>query len=137
MSFRYSSVLLALCVASTPLMLVAPSAAQSTQGRWVMPRTADGHPDLQGNWSNATLTPIQRPRDQSLVVTVDAAAQRAKEEFDYVTRRARPCDPNRTAPPVGGTATTGQGRGQWVVTTISTSTGAISSRSSRARSVAR
>ena len=57
------------------LRTCANAAAQSTQGRWVMPRTADGHPDLQGNWSNATLTPIQRPRDQSLVVTVDAAAQ--------------------------------------------------------------
>jgi len=111
MSFRYSSVLLALCVASTPLMLVAPAAAQSTQGRWVMPRTADGHPDLQGNWSNATLTPIQRPRDQSLVVTVDAAAQGAKEEFDYVTRRAQPSDPNRTAPPVGGDGNNRPGAG--------------------------
>ncbi len=45
MSFRYSSVLLLLCVAA-PLWVAAPAAAQSTQGRWVMPRTVNGHPDL-------------------------------------------------------------------------------------------
>lgn len=27
------------------------------------PRTADGHPDLQGTWSNAVLTPFERPKD--------------------------------------------------------------------------
>ena len=26
-----------------------------------MPRTPDGKPDLQGNWTNATLTPLERP----------------------------------------------------------------------------
>ena len=25
---------------------------------WTMPRTPEGKPDLQGNWSNATLTPL-------------------------------------------------------------------------------
>jgi hypothetical protein len=28
---------------------------------WRAPRTADGHPDLQGIWTNATLTPLERP----------------------------------------------------------------------------
>ena len=28
---------------------------------WKAPRTADGQPDLQGNWTNATLTPFERP----------------------------------------------------------------------------
>ena len=26
-----------------------------------MPRTADGQPDLTGNWTNATYTPLERP----------------------------------------------------------------------------
>ena len=111
MSLRYSSPLLALCVVMTPLVVTAPAAAQSTDGRWVMPRTADGHPDLQGNWSNATLTPIQRPRDQSAVVTLEEAAARAKQQADYVTRRAQPSDPNRPAPPVGGDGNTRPGAG--------------------------
>jgi hypothetical protein len=29
----------------------------------VVPRTADGHPDLQGFWTNATLTPFERNRE--------------------------------------------------------------------------
>jgi hypothetical protein len=28
---------------------------------WTPPRTADGHPDLQGYWTNATLIPLERP----------------------------------------------------------------------------
>ncbi len=30
---------------------------------WSAPRTPDGHPDLQGIWSSATITPLERPRD--------------------------------------------------------------------------
>jgi hypothetical protein len=29
---------------------------------WTAPRTADGKPDLQGIWNNATLTPLERPK---------------------------------------------------------------------------
>jgi hypothetical protein len=28
---------------------------------WKVPRAPDGHPDLQGIWANATLTPLERP----------------------------------------------------------------------------
>ena len=30
---------------------------------WAPPRTPDGHPDLQGYWTNATFTPLERPRE--------------------------------------------------------------------------
>jgi hypothetical protein len=48
----------------------AQSAASATLAKatppaksWVVPRTQDGQPDLQGIWSNATLTPLERPRE--------------------------------------------------------------------------
>ena len=46
--------------------MVGPLAAQtqraaSTAKTWTVPRTQDGHPDLQGIWTNATLTPLERP----------------------------------------------------------------------------
>jgi len=38
-----------------------PLGAQNKHKAWVVPRTPDGHPDLQGVWTNATLTPVERP----------------------------------------------------------------------------
>jgi len=32
---------------------------------WVAPRTPDGQPDLQGIWTNPTITPFERPASQS------------------------------------------------------------------------
>ena len=40
-----------------------PAAAQVATGDWTVPRTPWGEPDLQGIWSNATTTPLQRPRE--------------------------------------------------------------------------
>ena len=37
--------------------------ATATSKAWTVPRTLDGHPDLQGIWSNSTLTPLERPRE--------------------------------------------------------------------------
>ena len=45
------------------LLAVASLSAQSTAApkAGAIPRTADGHPDLTGIWSNATRTPFERP----------------------------------------------------------------------------
>ncbi len=39
-------------------VLLAPALLSA---QWKPPRTSDGQPDLQGIWTNATLTPLQRP----------------------------------------------------------------------------
>lgn len=42
--------------------LGAPGAfGQASDGQWVVPRTPDGHPDLQGVWANNNITPLERP----------------------------------------------------------------------------
>jgi len=46
------------CLVSMGLVAVVGAAPAPT-----LPRTPDGHPDLQGFWTNATITPLERPRE--------------------------------------------------------------------------
>ncbi|HTR35129.1 MAG TPA: hypothetical protein VMH80_04465 [Bryobacteraceae bacterium] len=43
--------------------MLAAAVSLTAQTNWKAPRTADGQPDLQGTWTNATLTPFQRPKE--------------------------------------------------------------------------
>ncbi len=61
------------------LMLTALCAF--AQEDYVVPRTADGHPDLQGVWANNTITPIERPDvfgDQAFLTAEDIAFLRQR-----------------------------------------------------------
>jgi hypothetical protein len=67
-----------------------------------LPRAGDGHPDLQGTYDLATMTPLERlPGDPPFLTKEKAAAlQRAEAQ-----RRAEddvPSAPDRPPPPVGG-----------------------------------
>ena len=94
---RHFSVILSLVLIPTSSDALAQQSA-----RWVMPRTADGRPDLQGNWSNATVTPLERAAGRGPVLTAEEVAiaeGRLKARLDSLSRRS---DPNRAAPPKGG-----------------------------------
>ena len=43
------------------LVLITGHALAQSDGNWELPRTVDGHPDLQGVWENNTITPVERP----------------------------------------------------------------------------
>ena len=47
-----------------------------------VPRAADGHPDLQGIWTNATLTTLERPAELAGKVTLTDAEAKAWESRD-------------------------------------------------------
>ena len=112
---RAGSAVTASFVATLAAALVVSPAEAQTSGadgeEWEVPRTEHGHPDLQGNWSNATITPLQRPRGQGPVLTPDEVAALEMEEGDYLAQSLDPADPNRPPPPVGGDGSTGAAGG--------------------------
>ncbi len=106
MIVRYSASFLALFIAGAS-MAVAPSSAAAEAAapqQWEVPRTPDGRPDLQGNWTNATITPMQRPRGQDQVLTAEQVAQIEGRRQDLIDRETAASDPDRGAPPAGGAA---------------------------------
>jgi len=82
-------------LAALPLV-PAQVAAQPVDSQWTAPRTPDGHPDLQGIWSFATITPLERPslyagRDTLTAEEVaqanqDAAVRASSERRKELTR---------------------------------------------------
>jgi hypothetical protein len=40
-----------------------PAKTKADKQTWAPPRTADGHPDMQGFWANNTATPLERPKE--------------------------------------------------------------------------
>jgi hypothetical protein len=90
------------------LALVTLAAAPLVAQRQAVPRTPDGRPDLQGIWSNATITPLELPAQfKNLVLSEAEAAQLEKATTDRRDERNQPSDPNRPAPPKGGDGSTG------------------------------
>jgi len=71
---------------------------------WVVPRTSDGKPDLQGNWTNETQTPLERMGAQGTTLTDEQATAIEQRAQLVEETRDKPSDPNRAAPPKGGGA---------------------------------
>ena len=67
-----------------------PAAAMKTKGG-AIPRTPDGHPDFEGIWTNAFLTPLERPAELggklNLSDTEAAKWERQRLESSHAERR--------------------------------------------------
>ena len=71
------------------------------------PRTSDGQPDLQGFWTNATLTPVERPAslgDKLVLSEAEATAMEGQmaRRMEAATRRAIRTEVQRAGQAVGG-----------------------------------
>jgi hypothetical protein len=93
---------MAMVTLSSGGVLAQVSAQKPSTAQWVVPRTPDGKPDLQGNWTNETQTPLERQGNASLVLT-EAEAQAIEARAQLVEEyRDQASDPNRATPPAGG-----------------------------------
>jgi len=89
--------------AARPSAAVPPKSASPGGIR----RMADGHPDLQGTYDLATLTPLERVAGTSLVLTDEQAAKLESQVAKQKDQLAAPVDGNRKAPPTGGDGSPG------------------------------
>jgi hypothetical protein len=113
MKYRTLSIVGCVAIAAASLAAQAPGpaaqpakpAAAAKAG--TMPRTADGHPDLQGMYDVATMTPVERPANMPrLVLTKEEASAMEKYEYERQVKNDAPIAGDRAAPPVGGENTT-------------------------------
>jgi hypothetical protein len=62
-------------------MSVLPQAAARDSGRWAVPLTPWGHPDIQGIWDSKSITPVRRPeRFQGREYLTEAEAAELERE---------------------------------------------------------
>jgi len=87
-----TAVLVAAANAQTSAQKVAKTSSTKT---WVPTRTPDGQPDLQGVWTNATLTPFERPPELAGKATITA------QEAVEIERRAASASRVDRPPPAG------------------------------------
>ena len=102
MNNRIMLVLAVLCATAAPGVVSDAAAQNRSSAQWQIPRTPDGHPDLQGQWTNQSMTPIQRRTSQeSPVYTPEEVAEIEQGYVDRFVAGAQPSDPDRPAPPTG------------------------------------
>jgi hypothetical protein len=89
----------------------AGQARTTTVKPYSPPRMADGHPNLQGVYDLATLTPLERPAGAKAVLSDEEAV---KLERDVAARKElgeQSISGDRSAPPKGGDGSTGPAGG--------------------------
>ncbi|HTC36176.1 MAG TPA: hypothetical protein VK724_22540 [Bryobacteraceae bacterium] len=87
MQARYAALVSAVIFFATSSPAAEPTAAKS----WLAPRTPDGQPDLQGVWTNSTLTPLERPAEFAgkPVLSEQEAADYVKQVLQQVNSDRR------------------------------------------------
>ena len=87
--------LMSLAPAGLAAQAKTPAAPAKPARTWTPPRTPDGHPDLQGTWTNATITPFERPGDlagKQFLTESEAAELEARATANRVDRPPRAGD---------------------------------------------
>src|SRR6202790_4493752 len=102
---RFISRMSAVGIALALIYLTAPplaGQAPTTAAKSAMPRMPDGHPDLQGTYDLATMTPIERLPGNPPFLTKEKAEALQKAEAARRAKDDQPSAADRPVPPVGG-----------------------------------
>src|SRR5438046_4983264 len=95
---------LLMAAAIAAVAAIAPLAGQT---RNAVPRLADGHPDLQGTYDLATLTPVERTAGSPLVLSDEDVKKGEQMAANRRSLGDAPLKGDRPAPPVGGDGSAG------------------------------
>jgi hypothetical protein len=98
------ALVIAVALASTDSLFAQAPAAIASRKPYVVPRTPDGKPDLQGNWSNETQTPLERLTKGGATLTADQAKAIEDRARQVAELGDKASDPNRPVPTKGGVA---------------------------------
>ena len=112
-------------IMATLLLWTLPAAAQTQKAAkpFSVKRLADGHPDLQGTYDIATMTPMERPRGAPPAYPPEEARRREIAFAKEKQEADAPISGDRAAPKKGGESlapagsTTGPNAGWWLVAT--------------------
>ena len=94
-----------IAVTFTCMTLTAVPIMGQTGKPYSPPRLADGHPDLQGTYDLATVTPFERLPGDPPFLTKEVADAKLKAELARRAEDNKPDRADRPAPPVGGVNT--------------------------------
>ena len=82
-------------------------AGKASTKAFIVARTADGHPDLQGTYDLATLTPVERPRGANATMTPEEVKKREEAAARGRAQGDKKIQGDRAAPPKGGDGSVG------------------------------
>jgi hypothetical protein len=83
MDYRSFLSVSALALTFAALLPAQTPAPKSGSKSWSVPRTPDGKPDLQGVWTNATITPMERPAKLAGKPTLSDGEATAYEKANF------------------------------------------------------
>jgi hypothetical protein len=88
------------------ICISAPSGAEQT---FRPPRALDGHPSFEGNWTNATITSLQRPPRYTSLVIPPGEVERQTAEHPQVVRQRTDDELDESTPLTGSDLRGGRG----------------------------